>query len=47
MKSSGLRVRAGYFLFEKGLSDPEQAAVIVTSKPITAEQAKRYKGEAS
>jgi hypothetical protein len=47
MKSSGLRVRAGYFLFEKGMVDAEQAAGIVSSKPITADQAKQYGGKAS
>lgn len=42
MKASGLRVRAGYFLFEQGSLTAEQTAAIVSGTPITAEQAKRY-----
>lgn len=46
MKASGLQVRAGYFLFKQGDMTAEQAAKIVSSKPITAEQAKRYEVKA-
>ncbi|MDQ6419228.1 hypothetical protein RB620_07210 [Paenibacillus sp. LHD-117] len=35
MKSSGLRVRAGYFLFAKGPVDAKEAAAIVSGEPIS------------
>lgn len=42
MKSSGLQVRAGYFLFEKAPVDARSAASIVSGKPISAKQAEQY-----
>ncbi|MHA6484370.1 hypothetical protein ACX1C1_20965 [Paenibacillus sp. strain BS8-2] len=44
MKSSGFVVRAGYFLFENGLVEPEEAAAIVSGTPITAEESKQFNG---